>query len=464
MAEAAQRWVDTTCELSTRRILSRRTLLILASDGAGAPVAAGTNSETQQQRAHHAVCGALQSVAAHIFSDTEQADLLGQSFRIDLSGQVVDELESSSSLQTANVVLNLEEAASDRAITGGGEPCDEVADRYRAVRVWAPHRVLSQFVVDTCRACLSLVEPEQHIERKLQRYRSASPTSLEVDAPDVALGPTSTVLDLNAGTGVCGVFASHGLAAMGSSGHVYLADRCTAALPLLELNCGLNRCRRYTTVCRLTTALATDSVTRFELRGVGGAAGPEDRSVDAIISVLDPFDDEDGHGESAEAFQLWSIIGRYLSMAPSAWVALSCVEASTLRMREDGEVVGVKRKSQHDTHSHGHESLSTLAKRVLEEAGTYGFELHPRQPTVRCLPGAHRERSIRVLVFIRKQSHHPRPTHGVLAPAFADVASRLSPLSHALLIDRYDPSKVSPDELLDSIEAISPADKAAARM
>jgi hypothetical protein len=134
MAEAAQRWVDTTCELSTRRILSRRTLLILASDGAGGPVAAGTNSETQQQRAHHTVCGALQSVAAHIFSDTEQADLLGQSFRIDLSGQVVDELESSSSLQTANVVLNLEEAASDRAITGG-EPCDEVADRYRA-QLW----------------------------------------------------------------------------------------------------------------------------------------------------------------------------------------------------------------------------------------------------------------------------------------------------------------------------------------
>ena len=461
MAEAAQRWVDATCELSTRRILSRRTLLILASDGA---TAGGTNRETQQQHADHAACGALQRVAVHIFSDTEQADLLGESFRTEAQ-QVVDEVESSSALQTTNVVLDLEEAASDRA-NNVEESRSDVADRYRAVRVWAPHRVLSQFVVDTCRACLLplVSEPAQHIERKRQRHWSASSTSLQLDAPEVGLGPTSTVLDLNAGTGVCGVFASHGLAAMGSRGHVYLADRCKATLPLLELNCGLNKWRKLTTVCRLTTTVATDSAARFELQGIGGAAGPADRSVDAVISVLDSFDDEDGHGESAEVFQLWSIISRYLSVAPSAWVALSCVQASTLRMHEDGEVVGVKRKLQHDTNSAGHESLSTLAKRVLEEAGAYGFELHHRQPTVCCLPGAHRERSIRVLVFIRKQSNHRRQTPGVLAPAFADVASRLSPLSHALLIARCDPSKISPDELLDSIEAISPADKLAARM
>eukprot|EP01043_Picozoa_sp_COSAG02_P003046 COSAG02_NODE_72_length_41961_cov_13.243658_22_plen_695_part_00 len=482
--EVAQRWVEATHELSTRRVLTRKTLVIRASDGSDShAIAAGRGPATkaratsrvsagavQQQQQPATSCGtggALKHVAVHIFSDMEQADLLGESFRTDQ--QVVAELEPHSSLQTASVVLDLEGSNSNRAndncrnlATDASQA--EVVDRFRAVRIWAPHRVLSQFVIDTCRACLPLTpapEPrEQH-----DRHCSVSSAALDNGRPGVVLGANSTILDLNAGTGVCGVFASHALAAMGNDGHVYLADRCTATLPLLELNTGLNKYRRRTSVCKLGLAPLAKPSARFELQGVGGVVAPKDASIDAIISVLDSFDDDDGRGTKVN--QLWSVIHRYLSTSPSAWVALACVEASTLHMCEDGEVVGIKRKSRPEcdsTNICGHESLSEVARWVLGEASPHGFELHHSQPTVRCLPGAHRERSIRVLVFIRKRSHQPQPTDSVLAPAFAAVASRLSSLSRALLLDRCDPSHVRADELLDSIDAISPSDRAAARL
>lgn len=471
--EAAQRWVEVTHELSPRRILTHRTLVIRASDGADdlgcAPKAAATRTSAAQQQP--ATCGAsggaLEHVAVHIFSDTEQADLLGESFRREAQ-QANAELESHSSLQTANVVLDLAAPESSRANNTSDLAAfasqAEIADGFRAVRIWAPHRVLSQFVIDTCRASLPLApkpEPHEYCDRQ-RRYSSAV---LDACRPGIVLGPTSTVLDLNAGTGVCGVFASHALAAMGSNGHVYLADRCSATLPLLELNTGLNRYRQRTSICKLSTAPAAEPLARFELQGVGGAVAPKYGSIDAILSVLDSFDDDDSRGTDVN--QLWSLISRYLSISASAWVALACIEASNLRMCEDGEVVGLKRKSRPECDSTtfcGQVLLSELPKRVLEEASSHGFELHQPQPTVRCLPGAHREQSVRVLVFTRKRSHQPQPTDHALAPAFVAVASRLSSLSHALLLDRCDPSNVSADELLDSINAISPSDRVAARL
>jgi hypothetical protein len=103
---------------------------------------------------------------------------------------------------------------------------------------------------------------------------------------------------------------------------------------------------------------------------------------------------------------------------------------------------------------------------VFSQAPAHGFVLHHRQPTVRCLPGAHRERGIRLLLFTRASSQppHAATSPAVLTPAFAAVASRLSPLAYALLIERCDTSMVSADRLLDSIDAISPTDKAAARI
>lgn len=197
------------------------------------------------------------------------------------------------------------------------------------------------------------------------------------------------MLELNAGTGVCGVFASHGLAALGTQGRVYLADRCQSALSLLELNTGLNSNRDRTSVCELVRGAddaGSESEGGLELRGLNGVAAPQDASIDAVIAVLDPFDDEEDDG-GAEALELWTIIGRYLSTATGAWVALSCVEASTLVMREDGEIVGISRTAEEESSTDGGgllaneqnllaRSLSAVAKRVLEEVRNSSFLRH----------------------------------------------------------------------------------------
>lgn len=466
--QVAQRWVDTTHELTTRRVLAGRTVVILASDGTVAPVHAETQRKLGRKQEEDLVqcrrtSAVLERVTAHIFSDLEQGELLGNSFRIEPQRADAD-LKSQCSLQTKNIVLDLDDGNTSQASDKNEAAISqaEFADRFRAVRFWAPHRVLSQFVVDTCRASLPPEpDPEPYKGHKRRRY-----SSLPIAVPGIALGPSSTLLDLNAGTGVCGIFAACGLKVLGSRGHVYLADRCTATLPLLELNSGLNSNRIQTSICALNPVASSEvtSCHKYELQGIGGTSPPLDTSVDAIVSVLDPFEGEDEHGGATEAFQLWSVIGRYLSMAPGAWVAFACVEASTLFMSEGGDVVGLRRKSVDGCAASYGQTLSGLATKVLQEASNHGFELHHSQPTVRCLPGAHRERSIRVVVFSRKRAHQPHPTDAVLTPPFAGVASRLSPLAHALLIERCDPSKVSADELLDSIDAISPSDKVGARL
>ena len=123
----------------------------------------------------------------------------------------------------------------------------ELRDGFRAVRLWAPQRVLSQFVLDTCRASLQPEPEPEPPEPRAKRQRAQRGT--EDPRPEIGLAPASSVLELNAGTGVCGVFAAHGIAALGGAGRVFLADRCAAALQLLQLNTGLSVFRERTVVC-----------------------------------------------------------------------------------------------------------------------------------------------------------------------------------------------------------------------
>jgi hypothetical protein len=243
-AGAAQRMVDTKTELTTRRVLTRRTLAILASDGppcrrsgAGAALSAASAEDTRLQR-----------VTAQIFSDGEQAELLGSTFRCE-APQAIAQLQPRSALQSTRVILDLGRIQRPRcgAVGPGLESTEaELRDGFRAVRLWAPQRVLSQFVLDTCRASLQ-PEPEPEPEPRAKRQRAQRGTG--DPRPEIGLAPASSVLELNAGTGVCGVFAAHGIAALGGAGRVFLADRCAAALQLLQLNTGLSVFRERTVVC-----------------------------------------------------------------------------------------------------------------------------------------------------------------------------------------------------------------------
>ena len=122
------------------------------------------------------------------------------------------------------------------------------------------------------------------------------------------------------------------------------------------------------------------------------------------------------------------------------WVALACVEAPTLLQRADGEVCGVAGGEAEpgdprvDSAGLG---LSAAARAVLRLAASEGFSLHHRQPRVHCLPGADRERGVRLLLFTRTQARTTAASArsapaDLLPPAFAAVAARLPPLARAV--------------------------------
>ena len=119
----------------------------------------------------------------------------------------------------------------------------ELVDCFRAVRVWAPHYLLSQLVLGACRRAASAAADSSGASVPLaKRPRLADDGTAGAEA--VGLRASSSVLELNAGTGACGIFASHGLEVLGDGGssrRVWLAERCAAALPLLQLNVGINR-------------------------------------------------------------------------------------------------------------------------------------------------------------------------------------------------------------------------------
>ena len=320
--QAAQRWVDTKTELTTRRVLTRSSYTLLASDGAAKPPASRPPALPGLPGGRaSAAAAALDRVTAHIFSDPEQAALLGNTFRVEPSAP-----RPASTLDSARIALELQR---------GDTSQEQLADSFRAVRLWAPHRVLSQFVLDTCRASLQLEpEPEPAGDPrdypggsgllKRQRLSPQEPHSRPAPRRPLPwlLRPSSTVLELNAGTGVCGIFASHGLAAIDTchpmenphdlkspqgaalAGRVILAERCKVALQLLQLNAGLSSTHEHISVCELLSDPDSERSEEAQsktalLRGVGvGDVPPVCGTVDAVISVLDPFDDEVSFGVS----------------------------------------------------------------------------------------------------------------------------------------------------------------------
>ena len=306
-----RRRVDCPVELSARRHLRCRTFVL----------SRGTRS----------------AVTVAAFADTEQAQLLGNTFPQQQQACLPEHIRQRLPSAQA-VVLDLGRyVAHDDA---------SLAAAFERIRIWEPQQVLAQYILDLCHAA---------VVRQAATKRQCVEARRQVD------GSTS-MLELRSGTGVCSLFASHALEGIagGSAGLVVAAESCPAAQSVLQLNCGLNQ-RQNLLACRMEEVASGGEVLKWS------SATPQRRRqqqfdvVMAVVNADDPLcaaadNDHNADGKvtpgpdsgcsitrSAEQQRwrsLWVTIDRYLRRASGSFCALSCTQpVELLRRGLGGEVV-----------------------------------------------------------------------------------------------------------------------------
>ena len=187
-----QRWVDCPLEFATRRTLRQRTVVISAADGS--------------LRGHRGG-GPVEEAAVCLFADPEQERLLASTFRTQ-PGPPPDAAAAVLALASRAVVVEL--------AVSGDESEGELADGFRALRLWAPHRVLAQLMLELS-GWPAGQPPSGSGPPALKRPRGAGSGgggggggSDDGAAAELRLELRADVLELRAGTGGVGLLLAAG--------------------------------------------------------------------------------------------------------------------------------------------------------------------------------------------------------------------------------------------------------------